>query len=176
VNWNLHKGEEGFMRKIKIFLATFITIVMIATFFSGFALATRITEANKLIGHVFIDDGKYTEFIMGAEECCYSPSNEQFINRSVQKIQALENIVEVNRKLVAKGKKRKLEKDNRKKYRKKYRKRRDGDNDDDDEIIIIEEEEINEEEQKQERKPEEKKKQEPEKSQDKKSHDLDPFR
>jgi len=46
------------MGKIKVFLATFITIVMIATFFSGFALATRVTKANKFIGHVFIDDGK----------------------------------------------------------------------------------------------------------------------
>jgi len=164
------------MGKIKVFLATFITIVMIATFFSGFALATRVTKANKFIGHVFIDDGKDTEFIMGTEECFFSPSNEQFINHSVQKIQALENIVEINRKLVAKGKKRTPEKDSGK----KYRKRRDGDDDDDDgddnEIIITEEEEKNAGEQEQERKPEEKKKQEPEKSQVENSQDKDPFR
>jgi len=150
------------MGKIKVFLATFITIVMIATFFSGFALATMVTKANKFIGHVFIDDGKDTEFIMGTEECFFSPSNEQFINRSVQKIQALENIVEINRKLVAKGK--------------KYRKRRDGDDGDDNEIIITEEEEKNAGEQEQERKPEEKKKQEPEKSQVENSQDKDSFR
>ena len=166
------------MGKIKVFLATFITIVMIATFFSGFALATRVTKAYKFIGHVFIDDGKDTEFIIGAEECFFSPSNEQFINRSVQKIQALENIVEVNRKLVAKGKKGRTEKDSGK----EYRKRRDGDDDDDDgdddgnddEIIITEEEEKNA--GKQESNQEEKKKQEPEKSQVYKSQDKDPFR
>jgi Mg-chelatase subunit ChlI len=148
------------MRKIKVFLATFITIVMIATFFSGFALATRVTKANKFIGHVFIDGGKNTKFIMGAEECFFSPSNEQIINRSVQKIQALDGIVEVNRKLAKNGKK-------KTDGGEKYRKRHDGDDDEDDEIIITEEEEEkNEEEQEKEREQEEKKKQEEEKRQE----------
>jgi hypothetical protein len=93
------------MRKIKVFLATFITIVMIATFFSGFALAARVSKANEFIGHVFIDGGKDAVFIMEAGECFFSPSDEQFINRSVQKIQDLDGIVAANRKLAKNGKK-----------------------------------------------------------------------
>jgi hypothetical protein len=151
------------MRKIKVYLATFITIVMIATFFSGFALATRVTKANKIIGNVFIDGGKDTKFIMGAEECFFSPSNEQIINRSVQKIQDLDGIVEANRKLAKNGKKGKKKKEGGEKYRKRH----DGDDEEDDEIIITEEEEEkNEEEQEKEREQEEKKKQEEEKRQE----------
>ena len=98
------------MKKIKGFFVVLVIIVIVVTFFSGFALATKVSEGNKLIGHVFIDDGKDAVFIMGAEECFFSPSNEQFINRSVQKIQDLDGIVAVNRKLPKYGKKRKLTK------------------------------------------------------------------
>jgi len=151
------------MKKIKVFLAIFITIVMISTFFSGFALAARVTKASKFIGHVFIDGGKDNGFIKVTEEYFFPHLGGQLPGDTVQKIQALEGIVEVNRKLVRNGKKGKTEKDSGK----EYRKRRDGDDDDDDEIIITEEEEKSEGEQEQERKQEEKRKQEEEKRQEK---------
>ena len=150
------------MKKIKVFLAIFITIVMISTFFSGFALAARVTKASKFIGHVFIDGGKDNGLIKVNEEYFFPHLGGQLLGDTVQKIQALEGIVEVNRKLVRNGRKGKTEKDSGK----EYRKRRDGD-DDDDEIIIIEEEEKSEGEQEQERKQEEKRKQEEEKRQEK---------
>lgn len=148
------------MKKIKGLFVVLVIIGIIITFFSGFALATKVSRVNKLIGHVFIDDGKDTVFIMGAEGCFFSPSNKQFINRSVPKTQTLEGIVEVNRKLAKNGKKGKRKKDRGK----KYRRRRGGGDDEVVETVIIEKEEKSEDEQEQEeeRKREEEKRREEE--------------
>ena len=150
------------MKKIKGVLLTVAITVIAVIFFSGFAMAARVTNDSKFIGHVFIDGGKDNGFIKVTEEYFFPHLGGQLLGDTVQKIQALEGIVEVNRKLVRNGRKGKTEKDSGK----EYRKRRDGD-DDDDEIIIIEEEEKSEGEQEQERKQEEKRKQEEEKRQEK---------
>ena len=152
------------MKKIKGVLLTVAITVIAVIFFSGFAMAARVTNDSKFIGHVFIDGGKDNGFIKVNEEYFFPHLGGQLLGDTVQKIQALEGIVEVNRKLVRNGRKGKTEKDSGK----EYRKRRDGDDDDDDdEIIITEEEEKNEGEQEQERKQEEKRKQEEEKRQEK---------
>jgi hypothetical protein len=153
------------MKKIKGLFVVLVIIGIVVTFFSGFAQATKVLGVNKFIGHVFIDGGKDTKFIMGAEKCFFSPSKKQFINRSIQKTQTLEGIVEVNRKLAKNGQKGKKKKDSGKKYW-KYRKGRGGGDDEVVETVIIEKEEKSKEEKEKEREQEEKKKEEEEKRQE----------
>jgi len=93
------------MRKIKAF-CFLAAITIIVSYTGGGALAAEVTKVNVSKGHVYIDAGKETGFIMGADVCFYSVAGATIACGTVRQTSADRATVKVkNReaKLIKRG-------------------------------------------------------------------------
>ena len=84
------------MQKRRKYFILLTTIILVAVFFGNVSFAAEVTRMNTHKGHIYINEGKDTGFILGAEVCFYSPLGEKIVCGKVRRSADSYAMVEVN--------------------------------------------------------------------------------